>query len=243
MDMGIAALQDRLYRRSAPTMGPSRFEIVAGRHLPADRLAGDGGHILSCRPDPPAVGPGRESKEGNDSVAIYSLDGQKPEIPEGEAWIAPDATVVGKVRLLRDASVWFAAVLRGDNEWIEIGEGSNVQDGSVLHTDPGSPLTIGRNCTIGHKVMLHGCTIGDGTLVGMSATILNGAKIGRNCLIGAHALIPERKEIPDNSLVMGAPAKVMRELDPAMAEVLEQSAAYYVANWKRFAKGLIRLDG
>lgn len=174
-------------------------------------------------------------------MAIYSLDGVRPEYPEGEAWIAPDASVIGKVRLLRDASVWFGAVLRGDNEWIEIGEGSNVQDGSVLHTDPGSPLTIGRDCTIGHKVMLHGCTIGDGSLVGMSATILNGATIGRNCLIGAHALVPERKVIPDNSLVMGAPAKVVRELDPDMAAGLALSAAHYVANWKRYAGALVRL--
>ncbi len=174
-------------------------------------------------------------------MPIYSLDGERPEIPEGEAWVAPDATVLGRVRLLRDASVWFGAVLRGDNEWIEIGEGSNVQDGSILHTDPGMPLTIGRNVTIGHKVMLHGCTIGDNSLVGMSATVLNGARIGRNCLIGAHALIPERKEIPDNSLVMGAPAKVIRELDADAAAALEMSARHYVANWQRYASGLKKL--
>lgn len=171
-------------------------------------------------------------------MAIYSLDGEQPEIPEGEAWVAPDATLIGRVRLLRGASVWFGVILRGDNDWIEIGENSNVQDGSVLHTDPGMPLTIGRDCTIGHKVMLHGCTIGDGSLIGMSATILNGARIGRNCLIGAHALVPERKVIPDNSLVMGAPAKVVRELDADTAASLPMSAAHYVANWKRYARTL-----
>lgn len=176
-------------------------------------------------------------------MPLYTLDGVAPQLDDEEStWVAPDASVIGKVHLGRDTGIWFGAVLRGDNEWIEIGERSNVQDGSILHTDPGMPLTIGSDCTIGHKVMLHGCTIGDGSLIGMSATVLNGARIGRNCLIGAHALIPERKEIPDNSVVMGAPGKVVRQLEPEAAAALVASAAHYVANWKRYAKGLKRLD-
>ena len=147
-------------------------------------------------------------------MAIYALDGIAPELPEeGAYWIAASADVIGRVRLERNASIWFNAVLRGDNELILVGEGSNIQDGCVLHTDMGSPLTIGKNCTIGHQAMLHGCTIGENSLVGIGATILNNAVIGKNCLIGAHTLIPERKVIPDNSLVMGSPGKVVRELD------------------------------
>ena len=172
-------------------------------------------------------------------MAIHILDSIAPELPEeGAYWIAESADVIGRVRLERNASVWFNAVLRGDNELIWLGEGSNVQDGCVLHTDMGSPLTIGRNCTIGHQAMLHGCTIGENTLVGIGATILNGTVIGRNCLIGAHTFIPERKVIPDNSLVMGAPGKVVREIDAEGIARLSAAAASYVRNWQRFAKGL-----
>ena len=172
-------------------------------------------------------------------MAIHILDGIAPELPDaGAYWIAESADVIGRVRLERNASVWFNAVLRGDNELIWLGEGSNIQDGCVLHTDMGSPLTVGRNCTIGHQAMLHGCTIGENTLVGIGATILNGAVIGKNCLIGAHTFIPERKVIPDNSLVMGAPGKVVRELDAEGVARLSAAAASYVRNWKRFAKGL-----
>jgi carbonic anhydrase/acetyltransferase-like protein (isoleucine patch superfamily) len=174
-------------------------------------------------------------------MSVYALDGISPELPPaGSYWIAASAEVIGKVRLETNASVWFNAVLRGDNELILLGEGSNVQDGCVLHTDVGSPLTIGRNCTIGHQAMLHGCTIGDNSLVGIGATILNHAVIGRNCLIGAHALVTEGKTIPDNSLVMGAPGKVVRQLDAEAIEGLAKSAESYVRNWQRYAKGLTK---
>jgi carbonic anhydrase/acetyltransferase-like protein (isoleucine patch superfamily) len=173
-------------------------------------------------------------------MAIYSLDNIRPELPvEGQYWIAPSADIIGRVRLLQDASIWFGAVLRGDNEWITVGQGSNVQDGCVLHTDMGAPLTIGSNCTIGHKAILHGCEIGDNSLVGMGAIVLNHAKIGRNCLIGAGALIPEGKVIPDNSLVVGQPGKVIRALDDAAAAKLTLSSASYQKNWKRFATKLV----
>ena len=176
-------------------------------------------------------------------MAIYSLDGVTPDLPPaGEYWIAPSATVIGRVRLERDASVWFGATLRGDNELILIGEGSNVQDGCVFHTDMGAPLTVGANCTIGHQAILHGCTIGDNSLIGMGACILNYAQIGKNCLIGAKALIPEGKVIPDNSLVMGAPGKVVREVTPEIAEQLARAAENYVRNWRRFAAGLRVLE-
>ncbi|HRA92722.1 MAG TPA: gamma carbonic anhydrase family protein [Aestuariivirga sp.] len=172
-------------------------------------------------------------------MALHILDGIAPELPaEGSCWIAASADVIGRVRLERNASIWFNAVLRGDNELISVGEGSNVQDGCVLHTDMGSPLTVGRNCTIGHKAMLHGCTIGDNTLVGIGSIILNNAVIGKNCLIGAHSLISERKVIPDNSLVMGSPGKVVRELDAEAIARLSAAAASYVRNWQRYAKGL-----
>lgn len=172
-------------------------------------------------------------------MALHLLDGIAPELPEeGAHWIAASADVIGRVRLERNASIWFNAVLRGDNELISVGEGSNVQDGCVLHTDMGSPLTIGKHCTIGHKAMLHGCTIGDNTLVGIGSIILNNAVIGKNCLIGAHSLISERKVIPDNSLVMGSPGKVVRELDAEAIARLGAAAASYVRNWQRYAKGL-----
>jgi carbonic anhydrase/acetyltransferase-like protein (isoleucine patch superfamily) len=173
-------------------------------------------------------------------MPLYVLDGISPELPDqGHYWVAPSADVIGKVRLLNDASIWFGAVLRGDNEWITIGQGSNVQDGCVLHTDMGAPLTIGTNCTIGHKAILHGCTIGDNSLIGMGAIMLNHVKIGRNCLIGAGALIPEGKTIPDNSLVVGQPGKIIRVLDDAAAAKLTLSAESYQRNWKRFAAGIV----
>ncbi|MEM9551719.1 MAG: gamma carbonic anhydrase family protein [Pseudomonadota bacterium] len=166
-------------------------------------------------------------------MTLYALDGDRPEIAT-DCWIAPDANLIGRVILQAGASVWFGATLRGDNEPILIGEGSNVQENCVFHTDMGAPLTVGRNCTIGHKVMLHGCTIGDGSLIGMGATILNHAKIGKNCLIGAGALITEGKEIPDGSLVMGAPGKIVRELDGAAMRGLQLSALHYQENMRRF---------
>jgi len=175
-------------------------------------------------------------------MPLYALDGVKPELPaDGRYWIAPGAQVIGRVRLGLDASVWFGVVLRGDNEEIYIGPGSNVQDNSVLHTDPGFPLWIGENCTIGHRAVLHGCAIGDNSLIGMGATLLNGAKIGRNCLVGANALVTEGKSFPDNSLIVGSPAKVIRELDESAAARLAESAARYVANWRRYARGLAEL--
>ena len=155
-----------------------------------------------------------------------------------ECWIAPNAIVIGNVRLERDASVWFGAVIRGDNEPIVIGRGSNIQDGSVLHTDPGFPISIGADCTIGHMVMLHGCTIGAGSLIGIGAIVLNGARIGEGCLIGAGTLIGEGKEIPPRSLVFGSPGKVIRQIDDANAARIRHGAGHYVKNWKRFAAGL-----
>jgi carbonic anhydrase/acetyltransferase-like protein (isoleucine patch superfamily) len=170
---------------------------------------------------------------------IYALDGIAPQIAP-TAWVADSADLIGKVVVEADASIWFGAVIRGDNEEIRVGTGTNVQENSVLHTDIGYPLTIGTNCTIGHKAMLHGCTIGDGTLIGMGATVLNGAKIGKGCLIGACALITEGKEIPDGSLVMGAPGKVVRQLDETARARLLASAAGYQENARRFRAGLTR---
>jgi carbonic anhydrase/acetyltransferase-like protein (isoleucine patch superfamily) len=175
-------------------------------------------------------------------MPLYALDESAPILPADQRyWIAPDAQVIGKVRLEEDASVWFGVILRGDNEEILIGARSNVQDGSLLHTDMGFPLTIGQDCTIGHQVTLHGCTIGENSLIGMGSTLLNGAKIGRNSLVGANALVTEGKEFPDNSLIVGAPAKLVRTLDDAAIAKLRESAAHYVANWKRYAKGLVAL--
>jgi carbonic anhydrase/acetyltransferase-like protein (isoleucine patch superfamily) len=172
-------------------------------------------------------------------MSVFGLHGSHPDLPgEGRYWIAPSADVMGRVRLKTDASIWFGAVLRGDNEWIEVGEGTNIQDGCVLHTDMGAPLTIGRHCTIGHKAILHGCTIGDGSLIGMGAIVLNHVKIGKGCLIGANALVPEGREIPDGSLVMGSPGKVVRALDDDARRRLIASAENYVRNWKNFAAGL-----
>ncbi len=176
-------------------------------------------------------------------MPLYALDGTRPETAKaGEWWLAPDAHVIGRVRLAAGVGIWFGAVLRGDNEWITIGEGSNLQEGCVLHTDMGYPLTVGANCTIGHRAILHGCTIGENSLVGMGATVLNGAKIGRNSLVGANALVTEGKEFPDNSLIVGSPARAIRTLDDKAAAGITASAKAYVQRWKQFAAGLERLD-
>lgn len=172
-------------------------------------------------------------------MTLYALDGLAPSLPEtGNYWIAPDAQVIGNVTMEEGSSIWFGAVLRGDNELIRVGAGSNIQENSVLHTDPGFSLSIGKGCTIGHRVMLHGCTIGDNSLIGMGAIVLNGAVIGNNCLIGAGALITEGKVIPDGSLVMGSPGKVVRQLDDAAIAGLGLSAKAYQANMTRFRDGL-----
>jgi carbonic anhydrase/acetyltransferase-like protein (isoleucine patch superfamily) len=172
-------------------------------------------------------------------MAIHELDGVRPDLPaEGTFWVSPNATVLGKVTLAEGVGVWFGTVIRGDNERITVGADSNVQELCMLHTDMGYPLTIGEGCTIGHRAIIHGCTIGDNTLVGVNAVILNGARIGRNCLIGAGALITEGKEIPDGTLVVGSPGKVARALTPEQIAGLTQSAARYVANWQRYRRGL-----
>jgi carbonic anhydrase/acetyltransferase-like protein (isoleucine patch superfamily) len=173
------------------------------------------------------------------SSNCYDLGQSCPSLPnEGEYWIAPNAVVLGNVTLKKNASIWFGAVLRGDNDPITIGENSNVQDGSVLHTDLGAPLNIGRDVTIGHMVMLHGCTIGDNTLIGIGSIVLNHARIGKNCLIGANTLVTEGKEIPDNSMVMGSPGKVVRTLDDGAVQMIRLSAAHYAENWRRYAREL-----
>ena len=175
-------------------------------------------------------------------MAIYQLDGQGPDLPaSGNYFIADTADVIGKVRLLESASVWFGAVLRGDNEWIEIGTRSQIQDNATLHTDPGFPLTIGRDCVIGHNVVLHGCTIGNGSLIGMGAIVLNGAKIGANCLVGAGALVTEGKVYPDNSMILGAPAKAVRATDDQVRAMIARAADVYVKRWKQYAAGLKRI--
>ena len=175
-------------------------------------------------------------------MAIYELDGQAPELPaDGIYFIADTASVIGKVRLKSSASVWFGAVIRGDNEWIEIGTRSQIQDNATLHTDPGFPLTIGRDCVIGHHVVLHGCTIGDSTLIGMGAIVLNGAKIGEHCLVGAGALVTEGKAYPDNSMILGAPAKAVRTTDDEVRRMIARAADVYVKRWKRYAAGLKRI--
>lgn len=175
-------------------------------------------------------------------MPIYSIDGIAPELPpEGKYWIAPNAVLIGRVRLLENASVWFGAVLRGDNDWITIGENSNVQDNSVIHTDPGQPVTLGANVTIGHSVILHSTTVGDNSLIGMGATLLNRSKIGSHCVVGANALVAEGKEYPDGSLIVGAPARVMRTLTDEQRQRLQLSADIYVANAARFRKDLTAL--
>ena len=173
-------------------------------------------------------------------MAVYELDGVAPEIA-GSAWVADSAQVMGRVSLGVDASVWFGTVVRGDTESITIGEGSNVQDASVLHADLGMPLVIGRHVTVGHQVMLHGCTIGDESLIGIGAIVLNGAKIGKNCLVGAGALVTEGKEFPDGSMILGSPARVVRPLTPEQIAGLRRSAQHYIDNARRFKTGLRKL--
>ncbi len=176
-------------------------------------------------------------------MPIYALDGHTPELPEGEPlWIAPDAHVIGRVRLGQDVGIWFGAVLRGDNELIEVGDRSNIQEGAMLHTDIGHKLTIGADVTVGHHAILHGCTVGAGSLIGMGATVLNGAVIGEGCLVGANALVTENKVFPPHSLIVGSPAKVMRTLDAAAVAKLLGSAKGYVTNANRYRAGLKRLD-
>jgi carbonic anhydrase/acetyltransferase-like protein (isoleucine patch superfamily) len=170
-------------------------------------------------------------------MAVYELDGVAPQMA-GSAWVADSAQVMGNVHLHEESSVWFGAVLRGDTETITVGKGSNVQDGTVMHADYGFPLVVGERVTIGHQVMLHGCTIGDETLIGIGATVLNGAKIGKNCLVGARSLVTEGKEFPDGSMILGSPAKVVRQLTPEQIEGLRRSAAHYVENAQRYRKGL-----
>jgi len=174
-------------------------------------------------------------------MPVYTLGGVAPVLPEaGRFWIAPDASVIGKVTLAAGVGIWFGAVLRGDNEPLVIGEDSNIQEHGMLHTDPGFPVTIGRGCTIGHRAIIHGCTIGDNVLIGMGAIILNGARIGENSLVGAGALVPEGREIPPGSLVIGMPGKVARVLTEEEIARNRRSAANYVANWQRFARDLGR---
>lgn len=175
-------------------------------------------------------------------MPIYELDGQRPEFPaQGRYWVADTAALIGRVRLLEDTSVWFGAVLRGDNEWIEVGIRSQIQDNCTLHTDPGFPLVIGRECVIGHNVVLHGCTIGDNSLIGMNAVVLNGAKIGRNCIVGANALVAEGKEFPDNSLIVGAPGRAVRTLDDKAKAMIAGGADIYVRRSKQYAADLKRI--
>jgi carbonic anhydrase/acetyltransferase-like protein (isoleucine patch superfamily) len=173
-------------------------------------------------------------------MAIYELDGISPQLAQG-AWVAQSAEVIGKVELYKDANVWPKVVIRGDNDLIQIGEGSNVQDASVLHTDPGFPLTIGKNVTVGHQVMLHGCSIGDGSLIGIGAVILNGAKIGKHCLVGAGALVTEGKEFPDGSMIIGSPAKAVKALTPEQITGIGEIAGRYVKNAQRYSKTLKKI--
>lgn len=172
-------------------------------------------------------------------MPLYAIGGIAPELPpEGQYWIAPNAVLIGRVRLLKNASVWFGAVLRGDNDWITIGENSNVQDNSVIHTDPGQPVTLGANVTVGHSVILHSTTVGDNSLIGMGSTLLNLSKIGSQSVVGAHALVPEGKAYPDGTLIVGAPARMVRSLTDEQRQRLQLSADIYVANSQRFRAGL-----
>jgi carbonic anhydrase/acetyltransferase-like protein (isoleucine patch superfamily) len=175
-------------------------------------------------------------------MAIYELDGQAPELSaDGRCWVAETAVVIGRVRLKQDASVWWGSVLRGDNEWIEVGERTNIQESCTLHTDMGFPMVIGADCTIGHNVVLHGCTIAAGSLIGMGAVVLNGAKIGSRSLVGAGALVTEGKEFPENSLIVGAPARAVRTLDEKAAQSVSFAAEWYVKRWNQYSKGLRRI--
>ena len=173
-------------------------------------------------------------------MAIYQLDDWVPEIA-ATAWVAETASVIGRVRLADGASVWYGAVLRGDNDWITLGRNCNIQDGSVLHTDSGIALTLADNVTVGHQVMLHGCSIGEGTLIGIQAVVLNGAKIGKNCLVGAGSLVTEGKEFPDGCMILGSPAKAVRQLTDAQIEGLKMSAQHYMDNARRYKAGLKKL--
>lgn len=175
-------------------------------------------------------------------MTVYALGDARPEFPsEGSFWIAATAAVIGRVRILPQASIWFGAVLRGDNDWIIVGENSNVQDNSVIHTDAGQPTTIGTNVTIGHSVTLHSAFVGDNTLIGMGSTVLSGARIGPNCLLGANTLIPENREIPANSLVFGQPGRVVRPIEESQLALIRASAEVYVMNWRRFRGELAKL--
>jgi carbonic anhydrase/acetyltransferase-like protein (isoleucine patch superfamily) len=175
-------------------------------------------------------------------MAIYELDGEAPEFPsDGRYWVADSASVIGRVRLKTDASVWFGSVLRGDNEWIELGERSQIQDNATLHTDPGFPIVIGQDCVIGHNVILHGAMVGDNSLIGMGAILLNGARIGANSLVGAGALVTEGKAFPDNSLIVGSPARVIRTLDETSAERIRAAADIYVRRWQQYSNGLKKI--
>jgi len=173
-------------------------------------------------------------------MALYQLEEHAPQVADS-AWVADSAQLMGKVVLAEDASVWFGAILRGDNETLTVGRGSNVQDGTVMHSDPGYPLTLGADVTVGHQAMLHGCSVGDGSLIGIQAVVLNGAKIGRHCLVGAGSLVTEGKEFPDGSLIVGSPAKVVRQLTPEQIEGLKRSAEHYVQNARRYKNGLRKL--
>ena len=168
---------------------------------------------------------------------IYNFENKSLK-SEGKNWIASNAIIIGDIVIKNDASIWFNVVLRGDIEKIEVGEGSNIQDGSVLHTDPGYPLTIGKGVTVGHMVMLHGCTIGDDTLIGIGSTILNNSKVGKNCIIGANTLVTENKIIPDNSLVLGSPGKVIRQVTQEEIDHIKENAKEYIQNWKKYSKSI-----
>ena len=176
-------------------------------------------------------------------MPIYALEDIEPELPPaGEYWVAPTAVLIGRVRLLRGASVWWGAVLRGDNEWITVGENSNVQDLSVIHTDPGQPALIGANCTVGHRVIVHSATVGDGSLIGMGSTLLNRSRIGSNCLVGANALVTEGKEFPDGSMILGSPARLVRALGASELAIAKISSAGYVHNHRRFRDKLRQIE-
>lgn len=175
-------------------------------------------------------------------MAIYEFDGTRPELPaDGLYWVADTAAVIGRVRLHSDVSIWYGSVLRGDNEWIEIGARSQVQDNATLHTDPGFKLTVGRDCVIAHNAVLHGCTIGDASMIGMGAIVMNGAKIGANSLVGAGALVTGGRAFPDNSVILGAPAKAVRKTDDKVRAMIARATEIYVRRWKRYAAGLKRI--
>jgi carbonic anhydrase/acetyltransferase-like protein (isoleucine patch superfamily) len=221
--MGFSRRRRRIMAGTSPAVNP--VPAFAGAAHPCQYGAVN--HIQPPGPDMP----------------IYALENVKPEFPDGnDYWVAPDAVLIGRVRLLKHASVWFGCVLRGDNDWITVGENSNVQDNSVIHTDYGQPTEIGANVTVGHKVILHSCGIGDNSLIGMGSTILNRVKIGKNCLIGANTLIAEGKEIPDGAMVLGSPGRVVKELSEAQFAMLKASADIYVKNYQRFRDKLERLD-